>query len=248
MRRSDFIVIACISFLIIYWMLSLFLGDLNSPVIALYDWIIETSLLLGYPGTLFVSFFGNATIIFPFPYIGLPFILGGLRDIESGAFLFDPWIVGFLSGLGAIIGEMTGYYIGYGGSHFIEEEKMNRFRAFIERYPQTTPLVIWLLAVTPSPDDVLIVPLGAIRYTWWKVFIPGFIGKTMLLTGVAWAGRFGLDWIAAFVNSTGSGNIISLSIEILGLLIIIVFLYLVIRIDWKNFRTTSKTELAVIED
>ena len=234
MRKVDYIFSVCVSFLIFYWIISLFIGNLGSPVITLYNWINEISLLLGYPGVVLVSFFGNATILFPFPYVGLPFILGGLRDSNSGAFLFDPWIIGLLSGLGAIFGEMTGYYIGYGGSHLIEKEKMNGFREFIEKYPRTTPLVIWFLAVTPIPDDPLIVPLGAVKYPWWKVFIPGFIGKTMLLTGIAWAGRFGLDWIAAIVAGSGTGDVLSLSIEIIGLLILIIIFYLIIRIDWKN--------------
>jgi membrane protein YqaA with SNARE-associated domain len=238
MKKGDYIVAVCVTFLVIYWILSVFLGNLNSPLIALYDWIYEASLLLGYPGALLVSFFGNATILFPFPYIGLPFVLGGLRDMDSGAFLFDPWIIGFLSGIGAIIGEMTGYYIGMGGSHFIEDEKMNSFRLFIERYPRITPLVIWFLAVTPIPDDVLIVPLGAAKYSWWKVFVSGLIGKTMLLTGIAWAGRIGLNWIASFVNTSGTGSIVSLTTEILGIIILILFLYLIIRIDWKNAKTS----------
>jgi membrane protein YqaA with SNARE-associated domain len=241
MRKSDIIVIVCIIFLIIYWILSILLGNRNSPIIVLYDWIYEASFILGYPGALLISFFGNATILFPFPYVGMPFILGGLRDIHSETFLFDPWIVGFLSGVGAILGEMTGYYLGYAGSYFIEEEKTNRFRSFIERYPQATPLVIWFLAATPIPDDVLIVPLGAAKYPWWKVFIPGFFGKTMLLTGIAWAGRFGLDWVAMIVSSSGTGNIISLSVEIIGLLILIMIFYLLIRIDW-NQRNIVNTE------
>ena len=216
------------------------IGNLSSPVILIYNWINEISLLLGYPGTILVSFCGNATILFPFPYVGFPFVLGGLRDIDSGVFLFDPWIVGFLSGLGAILGEMTGYYIGYGGSHFIEMEKMNKFRSFIDKYPRTTPLVIWFLALTPIPDDPLIVPLGAAKYPWCKVFIPGFIGKTMLLTGIAWAGRFGLDWIASIFADSGTGSILSLSIEIVGIIILIIIFYLIIRIDWKNIRASHK--------
>ena len=233
MRRGDLVAILCIAFLIIYWMISIFTGNLISPIITLYDWIYEMSLYLGYPGAFIVSLIGNATILFPFPYAGLPFILGGLRESNSGLFIFDPWVIGLLSGVGAIIGEMTGYYIGFGGSHFIEEKEMNGFRYFIERYPRTTPLVIWFLAVTPIPDDILIVPLGAAKYPWWKVFIPGFIGKTMLLTGITWGGRFGLDWIESIVMSS-VGNVYSLSIEILGLLLLVLTFYLLIRIDWRK--------------
>ena len=84
MRKSDIVFLACIFSLIVYWILSIIIGNLNSLIVALYNWIIETALVLGYPGALIVSLFGNATILFPFPYIGLPFILGGLRDLDSG--------------------------------------------------------------------------------------------------------------------------------------------------------------------
>ena len=242
MRKSDIFVALCIAILIIYWILALLLGNIDSPLISLYNWIYDVSLLLGYPGTVIVSFFGNATILFPFPYVGLPFVLGGLRNSSSGEFLFDPWIIGILSGLGAMIGEMSGFYIGMGGGHFIEDEKMNGFRLFVEQYPRATPLVIWFLAATPIPDDVLIVPLGAARYPWWKVFFPGFFGKTVLLTLIAWAGRIGLDLIASFVIGSGSGSMISFSIEIFGLVILILIFYFLIRIDWKNVRIDSQME------
>jgi membrane protein YqaA with SNARE-associated domain len=241
MRRGDGLVIVSISLLVIYWTVSVIIGNLSSPIITVYEWVYETSLLLGYPGVLLVSFFGNATILFPFPYVGLPFVLGGLQDVDSGVFLFDPWIVGLISGIGAILGEMTGYYVGYGGSHFLQEEKMNRFRTFIENYPRATPLVIWFLAVTPIPDDMLILPLGAAKYPWWKVFIPGFFGKTMLLTGIAWGGRFGLDWIERIVAGSESGDIVSFSAEVISILIVIIILYLIIRIDWKKLGTSPNS-------
>ena len=193
MNRSDRLLIISISGLLIYFILGIFLPDLASPFAVAYSLLLDISLVLGYTGALVVSFLGNATILFPFPYIAVPFILGGLTDEVTSMFVFDPWIIGIVAGFGALIGEMTGYIIGYGGGKLIDQEQRNGFREFIESHPRATPLVLWFLAATPIPDDILIVPLGAARYPWWKVALPQLIGKTMFMIAIAWAGRFGLD-------------------------------------------------------
>ncbi|MHA2163037.1 MAG: hypothetical protein ACXABF_11495, partial [Candidatus Thorarchaeota archaeon] len=115
MKTSDYVLIVASISLTVYWVLIALFPSITSPVVQIYNWILDTSLIIGYPGTFVVSFIGNATVLFPFPYFGVPFVLGGLLVPDATAFAFDPWIVGLLSGVGAAIGEMTGYAIGYGG-------------------------------------------------------------------------------------------------------------------------------------
>jgi membrane protein YqaA with SNARE-associated domain len=193
---------------------------------------LDLSILLGYTGALIISFLGNAIVLFPFPYIVVPFILGGLTDEVTSLFVFDPWLIGIVAGIGALLGEMTGYIIGYGGGKLIDQEQTGSFRKFIECYPRATPLVLLLLAATPIPDDVLIVPLGAARYPWWKVAIPQLIGKTMFMIAIAWAGRFGLDIIESIFGGTDPLSLVSRTIEIAALLSVIIAVYLLIRVDW----------------
>ena len=121
MRNLDRLFIISLALLAVYFILSLIVPDLTSPITVVYDWAFDMSMALGYFGAFIISFVGNTTILFPIPYMLFPFVLGGLTDNTTGQFLFDPLIIGIISGFGAMLGEMTGYLIGYGGGQLIEE-------------------------------------------------------------------------------------------------------------------------------
>jgi membrane protein YqaA with SNARE-associated domain len=212
-----------------------------SPFVVAYNFLLDASLVLGYPGALIISFIGNATILFPFPYIAVPFILGGITNEVTSVFVFDPWIIGLVAGFGAMLGEMTGYFIGYGGGQLINQEQRTGFKEFIESHPRATPLVIWFLAVTPIPDDIVIVPLGAAKYSWWRVAIPQFIGKTMFMMVIAWAGRIGLEIISTLFGGTDPLSLLSRVIEVIALLMVIISIYLLVRIDWVKLMTNTNS-------
>lgn len=239
MKRSDLLLIIVISGLFGYWALVMLNPELTSPFNSLYLALLDVSLTMGYAGSLFVSFLGNATILVPFPYIGVPFVLGGLRDTASSLFIFDPTLVGLLAGIGACLGEMTGYLIGHLGGQVLDEEHINGFGRFVHLYPRATPIVIWFLAATPLPDDVVIVPLGAVRYSWWKVLVPLLIGKSMFLIGVAWAGRFGLDWVGEIFAATDSTSMVSRSTEVFAVILVVIAIYLLVKVDWGK-RTSNR--------
>ena len=234
MKKSDRLLILSVVVLLIYLVLSILVPNLVSPFGVIYNWLLDISLLLGYLGAFFISAIGNATILVPFPYIGVPFILGGFRDEITLTFVFDPWVIGIVSGFGAMIGEMTGYFIGYGGGKLIDEGQTSAFKKFVDSHPRATPFVIWFLAATPIPDDVLVVPLGAARYSWWKVALAQLIGKTMFLMGIAWSGRIGLDFVGSIMGSTNPLSIISRIIEVSSVLLVIIAIYLLVRIDWNS--------------
>lgn len=239
MRRSDKLLILSVVLLSIYLVIGILYPSLASPFAVAYNLLLDFSLVLGYLGALIVSFLGNATILLPFPYIGVPFILGGLTDEVTSAFVFDPWMIGLVAGFGAMMGEMTGYFIGYGGGQLIDQEQRNGFKEFIKSHPRATPIVLWFLAATPIPDDILIVPLGAARYSWWKVAIPQFIGKTMFMMTIAWAGRIGLEFVGTLFGGTDPLGLLSRVIEVVALLLVIVSIYLLVRIDWNKLITKT---------
>lgn len=233
MRKLDLALLVTLSLLLVYWSIILLVPEMVSPLVSFYYLMLDVATEMGYPGVVIISFLGNAAILFPLPYMGVAFILGGVRDLSGTIFVFDPWLIGILGGLGATIGEVTGYALGYAGNRFIEEEQTNGFLQIIEKYPRATPLVLWFLAATPIPDDVVIIPLGIARYPFWKVFIPQLIGKIMFLTGVAWAGRLSLEWIENLIIGNPTSPL-SKSIEVLVLLMVIVLIYLIVRIDWRK--------------
>ena len=234
MRNSDRLLLLSVTVLLVYLVLSILFPDLVSPFGVIYSWLLDFSLLLGYPGAFLISAIGNATILVPFPYVGVAFILGGLRDELTLAFVFDPWLIGIVSGIGAMIGEMTGYLIGYGGGRLIDEDQTSAFKSFVDSHPRATPIVVWFLAATPIPDDVLVIPLGAARYSWWKVALVQLIGKTMFLMGISWSGRIGLDFVGSILGSTDPLSLLSRVIEVSSVLLVIFAIYSLVRIDWNS--------------
>jgi len=232
MRRSDSLLLLSVVALLVYLVLSILIPDFVSPIGVAYNWFLDVSLLLGYIGAFIISVIGNATILFPFPYVGVAFILGGLKEEATMVFVFDPWLIGVISGLGAMIGEMTGYLIGYGGRKLIGEGQTSAFKRYVDSHPRVTPFVVWLLAATPIPDDVLIVPLGAARYSWCRVALAQLVGKSMFLMGIAWSGRIGLDFVGSLLGSTNPLSIMSRLIEVSSVLLVILAIYLLVRIDW----------------
>ena len=241
MRLSDKILILSCALLFIYWAIILILPGVMGPLQLIYSWLVEVTLLFGYQGAFIVSFLGNATVLLPFPYIGVPFVLGGLRNIVTDTFAFDPWLVGILAGLGATLGEMVSYLLGRVGGKMIDEEQRSGFREFVQKHPRSTPLVLWFLAATPIPDDVLIVPLGAAKYSWWKVFVPQFIGKTMFLTVITWAGRLGMEWIGALFGADFTSPLTK-SIEVIALLLVIIAIYIIVKRNWTRKPQVESTD------
>jgi membrane protein YqaA with SNARE-associated domain len=234
MRTADRLLVLSLVLLAVYFVVTLMVPGVASISIVAYDFMLSVGTAFGYLGAFFVSLVGNATVLVPFPYIGILFILGGLTDEVTSAFLFDPLLAGIVGGIGATIGEMTGFILGYGGGKVIDEEQRDGFRRFAENHPRLIPLVIWFLAATPIPDDVLIVPLGASCYSWWKIVIPELIGKTMFLTAIAWAGRFGLEFVGVLIGSTDPTSITSRAIEVVALALVIIAVYALVKIDWNK--------------
>jgi membrane protein YqaA with SNARE-associated domain len=239
MRKLDKLLVISIAALAVYFVLSLIVIDLASPSILVYNWILSFGLVFGYFGAFIVALLGNATFLVPIPYMIITFILGGLTN-TSGQFLFDPILVGLISGLGATIGEMTGYLLGYGGSRFIKENQRNAFSIYIDEHPRAVPLLVWFLAISPLPDDFVILPLGAAKYPWWKVVIPQYIGKSMFMIFAAWLGRISYQTIGDFIENYDPTSIASRGLEVFALLTLVVALYLMLRIDWKKRITITR--------
>ncbi|MFW9957060.1 MAG: VTT domain-containing protein [Candidatus Odinarchaeota archaeon] len=245
MKRADQVFIVSMILVFIYWILLLTNPYSTSLLANFFDWIADVAIVLGYPGTFLASLFGSASVVVEIPFAGVPFVLGGLRDGISGPFIFDPWILGLLSGIGATIGDMTSYALGYAGRRLVDEASTSGFSKFVQDYPRATPLVIFVLASTPLPLDPAVVALGVARYTWWKLFIPCLIGEIIFLTAISWSGRLSLDWILGLLGIGGPVTPLSATIEVFGIIILILTVYLAVRLDWatigKKLRPTYET-------
>jgi membrane protein YqaA with SNARE-associated domain len=153
---------------------------------------IFTSLMktYGYFGLFLINLIGSSTIIFPLPSAAFVF--------AAGAFL-NPILVGLSSGLGAAIGEFTGYALGLGGRKVIEK----KYRKWIKKIEKLFQKyggfwIIILFAATPLPDDITGIVAGTLKYPLKKFFIASFIGKTILSLALAYGGFYGIGWVLQY--------------------------------------------------
>jgi membrane protein YqaA with SNARE-associated domain len=127
-----------------------------------------------YLGVALISIFANFTVIFPVPYT--------VALIVIGAFIpgVKPFLIGLAAGAGAGLGEISAWLIGRGGQEFIKSEKTERMRKYIER--GWAPVLIFIFAATPLPDDAFLVVLGYAGYSIFKTLLWCFLGKVVLCT------------------------------------------------------------------
>jgi membrane protein DedA with SNARE-associated domain len=146
----------------------------------------------GYLGSFIISIILNASVVLP---VGNFVVIAAL-----GATLPSATLVGLTGGIGAAIGEMTGYLAGYSGQALVTT-KTNRWYLKLEAWlcKHGAP-AIFLLSVFPFAFDVVGCIAGALRYPPWKFFIACWLGRTILYTGVAWAGALGWQALLDFIG------------------------------------------------
>jgi len=171
---------------------------------------------------------GNSTVLIVVPYA---VVIADLSIRNPSMWL---WIA-LVSGIGAAIGEVVSYYVGrlIGGSKKIKEselgEKFHRMKQQFEKNPKTVPITVFLFALTPLPDDVLLVPLGMMNYNYKKTIIPCVIGKTMLTSAICGFGAFVGEFLLPPSDSVNP------AFDLIMFSFVFIFIYGVARIDMDRF-------------
>ena len=144
----------------------------------------------GYLGAFIISVTLNATLVLP---AGNFVIMAAL-----GATLPSATLVGLVGGLGAAVGEITGYVAGYSGQSMIQRRKIyQRLERWVKKWGTLT---IFLLSVAPLFFDLAGLAAGALRFPFWKFFIATWLGRTILYMGIAWAGAMGWEALLDFLG------------------------------------------------
>jgi membrane protein YqaA with SNARE-associated domain len=160
-------------------------------------------------GVMIISIFGNFTVIFPVPYV---FALVTVA-IKPSITIFDVIIMGIFAGIGASVGETSAWFLGKASKNVIEgsmNKQIARAQNWIDK--GLAPLIIFLFAATPLPDDAVLVFIGLLGYALWKTLIWCFLGKVALTTFVGLFAkllgdtRFGgtVLWLFGLESSGGS--------------------------------------------
>lgn len=129
-----------------------------------------------YLGAFLISIIGNATIIFPGAVIVILSNLGILAYGSTG--LMGPIIIGFVGGVGAAIGETTGYIAGYSGREIVEKRKM--YHEIERRVKKWGALAIFLFSMIPFIFDLVGIAAGILRFPFWRFLLFCGLGRIIL--------------------------------------------------------------------
>ena len=194
-------------------------------------WMESLAVQYGYFGVFLISLIGALSIIFPIPYTVIIFTLGGLKVGE--AWVFEPLLIAVAAGIGSSIGEFSGYLLGIGGRKVISYKYKKKMDSLVRVFNKYGPITIFLFALTPLPDDLLFIPMGVMRYSIVKAFIPALIGKFCMNLIVAYSGRFSIhiirdifgvesDWISALIGT------------VLAIVLLIIVFVIMFKVDWEK--------------
>ncbi|OLS13521.1 MAG: hypothetical protein RBG13Loki_2862 [Promethearchaeota archaeon CR_4] len=175
-----------------------------------------------------------------------PIYGGGSIEIAIQAPGFWGQILGlaFIGGLGCAFGEFSGYALGYGVKTVADKKQSHIFEkmgALAKRLTESkgrTPLIIFLFALTPLPDDILIIPLGMIKYPWYKCILPSWLGKNFItFIYMIWPILVSLPGLLLFTDPTArevtaidSGIYLEAVIFSISILVVVA----IMSLDWQG--------------
>ena len=176
----------------------------------------------GYAGIFIVSVLGNAIPFISVPYLAVVYFYS-MKIAEA-----SPLLVGVVSGLGGAVGKLAVYAVGRGSRVFLKKETRERYERIGKLLRSYGALAAFLFAVTPSPDDVIVIPLGLMKYDIFKLFLGLAAGKIVLSIATAYAGRT----VATFAKH-------ELLLELAASLVLFgIVIALLVFFDWEKILET----------
>jgi len=184
------------------------------------EWMEQLACQYGYLGIFLLSLIGALSVVFPIPYTIVIYLMGSF---------LDPLLIAVSGGLGSALGELSGYVLGYYGRMLIGEERRRKMDYMLKIFDRYGVAAIFLFALTPLPDDLLIIPLGIMRYNPVKFLIPCILGKTLMCLILALGGRFSIGLIRSLFGGEGGW-----AATLVTLILLIGIVILMLKIDWEE--------------
>ena len=146
----------------------------------------------GYIGIFLISIAANATIIIPLPGVAFTTAMGAI---------FNPFGVAVAAGLGAALGELTGYMAGFSGQGVAERTALyNRLTSWMKSHQNLAYGAILILAFIPNPlFDLAGMAAGALKLPLWKFLLACAIGKILKMLMFAYAGYYSGSWLSGLI-------------------------------------------------
>jgi len=149
---------------------------------------LEKFLAYGYLGIFLVSL-TCVTILFPIPWEAVIIGAGATLDPLTLEPLFDPLLLGIVATVGATIGELSSYFVGYLGRKIILDkysEKYKKAEFWMERYGS---FAVFLFALLPILIfDLIGIVAGSAKFPLWKFILACFAGRLIRCLAEAYLG------------------------------------------------------------
>ena len=149
-----------------------------------------------YWGAFLISLIGNATVILPGAVLPILSTIGVVLYPVTGP--SGPIIVGLVGGIGAAIGEMTGYMVGYSGRGIVE--RANLYKRLVEWLKRWGTLAIFILSLVPFFFDLAGIAAGVLRFPLWKFILACWLGRTILYVGIVLAAGWGWETVLPYLG------------------------------------------------
>lgn len=179
-------------------------------VVAIYykDYLLGAKYVATYGllGMLIVAFLGGSLlsmIAIPVPYwlfvFTLPSVLAS--EFQMGA----PVLVGLVSGVGASLGQLLTFMLGY-GSRDLSQKLAYRFnRSVYDRAlrwaEQHGSLAVFVMSAIINPFHLpMTLAMASLRYPAWKFLLFSLLGNILKSTFIAFCGYFGLTSLFRFLG------------------------------------------------
>ena len=139
----------------------------------------------GYPGIFLISFLAYATVLLPAPGVAVVFTMGAI---------FNPVGVALAAGVGAALGELTGYLAGFSSQVIAEKASIyHRLEGWMRR---SGSLTVFLLSAIPNPFfDLAGAAAGVLKMSVLKFLLFCWLGETLKMLFFAFSGSLSLQKI-----------------------------------------------------
>ncbi len=218
-KKADLVVVIVLVVLTIFT-IDLLMNEAHRQIITNL-WITAPfkNITSGLTITFMVCLAGNLLPV-PTPYSWV--VCAGFGHLETSIFL--PLLFAFVASIGCLIGEMGGYIVGRGTAELISEERtenLKGYQQYLVNHPKLAPFLIFLFGLTPLNDDLLIVPLGLIKYSAKKTVFFCWLGKLGMMSIMAYN-------VLGICGLLGGENwVVSLAF----LYVVVISVYIMVRIN-----------------
>ena len=168
--------------------------------------------------------------------VGIAALFFFSKSISLGPlFWWEVILFSIAAGFGAGTGQIMDYAIGRGAAVVLKDNKSVKNLQYLAKLmterPALTPFLVFLFALTPLPDQPLVIPLGMVKYPLKRMYLPCCLGKGLLAFSIV------LGSIMFNIGAPDMPEVGTMIIEAILLVAIISAIILILMIDWEGIFT-----------